>query len=289
MADEKAVEGDLPEGSAVEQKSTEVSQTKEQPAQKSQAASNDEYYLETVEDIYGALRKIILMQQPVSITIEGSEEHYTSAITNASLKHSSFFLDKVVPESGNELIRSGSRFSVLADSQGVKIEFNMTGRIKYQPSNEQYRVEFPTEVLYLQRRTAYRVMISPAHKILVKLKMEDGGDNLIGQLSDLSSSGFKAIFKGDSVERLQNNSHIAVARIKFNEQNNMDCSLIARHVVGTQNGNTQVGFALNIVSGMGQRYIDRLIGELQWEERQRAEQAELNKLKNNEQLPNLQN
>ena len=39
---------------------------------------------------------------------------------------------------------------------------------------------------------------------------------------------------------------------------------------------------------MGQRYLDRLIGELQWEERQRAEQAELNKLKNNEQLPNLQ-
>ena len=278
MADENAVEGDLPKGSAVEQKTAKISQ----------AASNDEYYLETLEDIYGALRKIILMQQPVSITIEGSDEHYTSAITNASLKHHSFFLDKVVPESGNELIRSGSRFSVLADSQGVKIEFNMTGRIKYQPSNEQYRVEFPTQVLYLQRRTAYRVMISPAHKILVKLKMEDGEENLIGQLSDLSSSGFKAIFKGDSVERLQNNSNIAVARIKFNEQNNMDCSLIARHVVGTQNGNTQVGFAFNIVSGMGQRYVDRLIGELQWEERQRAEQAELNKLKNNEQLPNLQ-
>ena len=278
MADENAVEGDLDESNAVEQKTATVST----------AASNDEYFLETLEDIYGALRKIILMQQPVSITIEGSDEHYTSAITNASLKHSSFFLDKVVPDSGNELIRSGSRFSVLADSQGVKIEFNMTGRIKYQPSNEQYRVEFPTQVLYLQRRTAYRVMISPAHKILVKLKMEDGGDNLIGQLADLSSSGFKAIFKGDSVERLQNNSNIAVARIKFNDQNNMDCSLIARHVVGTQNGNTQVGFAFNIVSGMGQRYLDRLIGELQWEERQRAEQAELNKLKNNEQLPNLQ-
>ena len=278
MADENAVEGDLDESNAVEQKTATVST----------AASNDEYFLETLEDIYGALRKIILMQQPVSITIEGSDEHYTSAITNASLKHSSFFLDKVVPDSGNELIRSGSRFSGLADSQGVKIEFNMTGRIKYQPSNEQYRVEFPTQVLYLQRRTAYRVMISPAHKILVKLKMEDGGDNLIGQLADLSSSGFKAIFKGDSVERLQNNSNIAVARIKFNEQNNMDCSLIARHVVGTQNGNTQVGFAFNIVSGMGQRYLDRLIGELQWEERQRAEQAELNKLKNNEQLPNLQ-
>ena len=250
--------------------------------------SNNEYYLDSPEDVYGALRKIILMKQPVFITIEGSNEQFSSAITHANLKNSSFFLDKVVPEKGNDLIRSGSRFSVLADSQGVRIEFNMTGRLKYQPTNEQYRVEFPTQVLYLQRRTAYRVMIPPAHQILVKLKMEDGGDNLVGQLSDLSSSGFKALFKNDCVERLKTNNNIPVARVKFNDQNNMDCSLVARHVVATKNGNTQVGFAFNMISGMGQRFLDRLIGELQWEERQRAEQVELNKLKNNEKLPDLQ-
>jgi c-di-GMP-binding flagellar brake protein YcgR len=250
--------------------------------------SNDEYYLETPEDIYGALRKIILMKQPVLITIEGSDEKFTSAITQANLKNSSFFLDQVVPQKGNDLIRSGSRFAVLADSQGVKIEFDMTGRLKYQPANEQYRVEFPTQVLYLQRRTAYRVMISPAHQILVKLKMDDGGENLVGQLSDMSSSGFKALFKGDCVERLKTSDEIPVARIKFNDQNNLDCSLFARHVVATKDGNTQVGFAFNMISGMGQRFLDRLIGEMQWEERQKAEQVELNKLKNNEELPHLQ-
>jgi c-di-GMP-binding flagellar brake protein YcgR len=250
--------------------------------------SNDEYYLDTPEDVYGALRKIILMKQPVFINIEGSDDKFTSAITHANLKNSSFFLDQVVPQKGNELIRSGSRFSVLADSQGVKIEFDMTGRIKYQPTNEQYRVEFPTQVLYLQRRTAYRVMISPAHQILVKLKMEEDVDNLVGQLSDLSSSGFKALFKGDCVEQLNTIKDFPIARVKFNDQNNMDCSLVARHVLATKEGNTQVGFAFNLISGTGQRYLDRLIGELQWEERQKAEQEELHKLKNNEKLPNLQ-
>lgn len=250
--------------------------------------SNNEYYLDTPEDVYGALRKIILMKQPVFINIEGSEEKFTSAITHANLKNSSFFLDQVVPQKGNELIRSGSRFSVVADSQGVKIEFDMTGRIKYQPTNEQYRVEFPSQVLYLQRRTAYRVMIPPAHRILVKLKTEDEGDNLVGQLADLSSSGFKALFKGDCVERLKTIKDFPISRIKFNEQNNMDCSLVARHVVATKDGNTQVGFAFNMISGMGQRFLDRLIGELQWEERQKAEQVELDKLKNNEKLPHLE-
>jgi c-di-GMP-binding flagellar brake protein YcgR len=250
--------------------------------------SNDEYYLDTPEDIYGALRKIILMKQPVVVNIEDSDEKFTSAITHVSLKNSSFFLDQVVPNKGNDLIRSGNRFSVVADSQGVKIEFNMTGRIKYQPAQEQYRVEFPVHVLYLQRRTAYRVMISPAHQILVKLKMEDDGENLIGQLTDLSSSGFKALFKGDCLQRLKKHQDISVARIRFNDQNNMDCSLFARHIVATKNGDTQVGFAFNIISGMGQRFLDRLIGELQWEERQRAEQVEFDKLKNNHKLPDLQ-
>jgi c-di-GMP-binding flagellar brake protein YcgR len=250
--------------------------------------SNDEYYLDNTEDIYGALRKIILMKQPVLVNIEGSDETFTSAITHANLKNSSFFLDQVVPQKGNDLIRSGNRFSVLADSQGVKIEFNMTGRIKYQPDNQQYRVEFPTQVLYLQRRTAYRVMIPPAHQVLVKLKMEDGGEHLVGQLADLSSSGFKALFKGDCLERLKNTKDIPIARIRFNHQNTMDCSLIARHVISTKSGDTQVGFAFNLISGMGQRFLDRLIGELQWEERQKAEQVELSKLKNNQKLPHLQ-
>ncbi|MGK0446186.1 MAG: hypothetical protein ACJA1U_003138 [Bermanella sp.] len=39
---------------------------------------------------------------------------------------------------------------------------------------------------------------------------------------------------------------------------------------------------------MGQRFLDRLIGELQWEERQKDEQVKLNKLKNNQKLPHLQ-
>lgn len=242
---------------------------------------NNEYYLDTPEDVYGALRKIVLMKQPVFINIEGSDEKFTSAITLANLKNSSFFLDQVVPTKGNDLIRAGKRFGIIADSQGVKIEFDVTGRLKYQPNKEQYRVEFPSQVLYLQRRTAYRVMIPPAHQIFVKLKMQDGEDNLIGQLADISSSGFKTTFKGDIVERLKANKEIPIARIKFNNDNNLDCSLQARHIVKTKSGDTQVGFAFNMISGMGQRFLDRLIGDLQWEERRKAEQLEQEEIKKN--------
>lgn len=239
---------------------------------------NDEYYLETLEDIYGALRKFIAMKQSVQITIEGSSDSFTSDITEANLKNSSFYLDEVVPPVGNNLIRAGHRFSVLADSGGVKIEFKVIGRLKYQPERQQYRIEFPTQLLYLQRRTAYRVMIPPAHLILVKLKMGDDGEKLSGKLADLSSNGFKAIFEGDHVERLKACRDIPIARISFNQQHHLDCSLEARHIKPTKDGNTQAGFAFTMISGTGQRYVDRLIGEMQWEERHYAEQKELDDL-----------
>ncbi|MCA6062522.1 flagellar brake protein [Thalassolituus marinus] len=236
--------------------------------------SNQEFLLDAPEDIYGALRKIVLMSTPVKVRVDGSDEEYTSALTSTDLKSRSFFLDKVIPQQGNDLIRSGKRFNVECDSQGVRIEFRMSGRLKYQPQNEQYRAEFPEKVLYLQRRTAYRVMVPPAHQILLKIKMNDGEGDLAGQLKDLSSNGFKAAFSGNVKKRLEEQRTFDVARIRFNRENTLDLSLEAHHIFIDDNGHTVCGFSISMISPMGQRYIDKLITEFQWEERQNREQQE---------------
>ncbi|MBL36532.1 MAG: hypothetical protein CMI10_16720 [Oceanospirillaceae bacterium] len=236
--------------------------------------SNQEYLLEEAEDIYGALRKIVLMSTPVKVHIDGSTEVFSSAITATDLKSRSFFMDKVIPQQGNEMIRSGKRFSIECDSQGIRIEFRMTGRLTYQSGKEQYRAEFPDKVLYLQRRDSYRVMIPPAHEILVKIRMGDSEGDLIGQLKDISSSGFKAYFKGNVKKRLQQQERFDIGRIRFNSEHTMDCSLEARHVVNTDEGDTTCGFAFTRISPMAQRYLDKLINELQWEERQTNETNE---------------
>lgn len=236
--------------------------------------SNQEYELDAPEDIYGALRKLVLMGTPVRVIVDGSNDEFTSAITSTDLKSHSFFMDKVIPQKGNDLIRSGQRFNVECDSQGVRIAFRMTGRLKYQPQNEQYRAEFPDKVLYLQRRTAYRVAIPPAHEILMKIRMSDEQGDLTGKLLDISSSGFRAFFSGNVKKRLEEQRSFSVARIRFNKDHNMDCSLEARHVVLDDSGNTSCGFAFTGISAMAQRYLDRLITEFQWEERHNREQQE---------------
>ncbi|QQD24725.1 hypothetical protein GJQ55_09745 [Venatoribacter cucullus] len=236
--------------------------------------NNQQYQLTEPEDVYGALRKIVLMATPVRIHIDGSHELFISAISHTDFRSRSFFMDKVIPSEGNDLIRSGRRFTVECDTQGIRIEFRMSGRLMYQPAKEQYRAEFPEQVLYLQRRTAYRVNIPPAHDIYLKVQMNDGEGDLTGQLLDISSSGFKVRFTANVKKRLQDQGMFPVARIRFNKEHMMDCSLEARHVVTDDANNTLCGFAFVTISAMAQRYLDRLITEFQWEERHMKELQE---------------
>lgn len=239
-----------------------------------EANNNQQYLLTTPEDVYGALRKVVLLETPVTILIDGEDTEFKSVITETSLKSRSFFMDRVTPVQGNDLIRSGKHFSVECDTQGVRIEFRMESRLRYQSDLEQYRAEFPSEVLYLQRRTAYRVAVPPAHQILVTLRFhdDDDGEGMTGRLLDLSSSGFKAQFKGDITDLLHSHKDIPVARVRFNRENSMDCSIEARHIHLTENNQTECGFSFTTISPQGQRFIDRLITEFQWEERRLKEQ-----------------
>src|SRR5690606_39305098 len=81
-------------------------------------------------------------------------------------------------------------------------------------------------------------------------------------------------FTGNVKKRLQDQGMFPVARIRFNKEHMMDCSLEARHVVTDDANNTLCGFAFVTISAMAQRYLDRLITEFQWEERHMKELQE---------------
>lgn len=230
-----------------------------------------EYVLTEAEDVYGALRRLAIMDDPINLHIDGSSDIYSTSIVETDLKSRSFLLDQVYPYTGNDLIRSGRRFTIKSDSDGILIEFRVDGRIMFQPKKGLYRAEFPNEVLYLQRRHAYRVNILPAHNIHLLLKMSDQQGDLAGTLIDLSSSGFKARFKGNVKKRLQEQAVFSQARVRFNREHDMDCSLVARHAVLTDKGETVCGFAFQAISGNAQRYVDKLIADLQWSERAEQE------------------
>lgn len=238
-------------------------------------SQHQEYVLTEAEDVYGALRRLAMMDEPIELKIDGSTEVYSTSIVETDLKSRSFLVDQVFPFPGNDLIRSGNRFTVKSDCDGILIEFRVDGRIMYQPKKGLYRAELPSEVLYLQRRNAYRVNILPAHNIHLLLGMADEKGDLAGTLVDLSSTGFKAKFKGNVKKRLQEQGVFSQARVRFNREHDMDCSLVVHHSVVTEQGETICGFAFQAISGNAQRYVDKLIADLQWSERAELD-ADLN-------------
>ncbi|WP_221800388.1 flagellar brake protein [Oceanobacter mangrovi] len=233
--------------------------------------------VETI-DIYGALRALVLFERPVRLFIDGSNETYSAEIRDVQLKSRSFFLSDILPESGAELIRSGKRFRIECENQGASVRFVADGRLRFQPANNEFRGEFPSQVEYLQRRGAYRVAVPDAHPIQVNLPdQRDQSPMLVtptiaGRLQDLSESGFKAIFQGDIMEELRQLNPIHGAEIRFNREHHMDCSLELKHLILDRDGNTLAGYVFLQMSSAAQRYIRKLITDFQWEERQARQQ-----------------
>lgn len=232
--------------------------------------------LQTPEDIYGALRKLVLMQESVQVQIDGSEQQYKAELINTDFRSRSFFMTEVVPDDGNQLIRQGHRFRIDSDHQGIYIGFRADGRLRFQPGEHQYRAEFPSEVTYRQRRSSYRVEVPAAHRLQLSLPLPDLDKRLFGQLLDLSENGFKARFSGNLQHQLHIGSQFPGASIRFNEEHHMDCDLEIRHLLLNEHGDTLAGFVFTLISSDAQRYIRKLITDFQWEERERKRLREEN-------------
>ena len=235
-------------------------------------AEHPDCLLETAEDIYGALRKLVLMQEPVKVHIDGSEQIFSADVTHTDFKSRSFFLTELHPEHGTALIRQGHRFRIDCDHQGIYIGFRADGRLRYQPDEHRFRAEFPSQITYRQRRAAYRVAVPPAHRLQVSLTLADNSQCLAGQLLDLSEHGFKARFNGDQRTLISQQGSFPAAVIRFNEEHHMDCELEARHLLLNEQGDTLCGFVFSLISSQAQRYIRKLITDFQWEERERRQQ-----------------
>lgn len=231
-----------------------------------------ETILTAQEDIYEVMRKIVLYRSPITLYIDGSENAFHSAMTKTDLKSNSFFFDRVIPDKGNALIKSGKRFKVEAETDGINIAFNANGRLRYQPSKECYRAEFPSQLFYRQRRSTYRVDVPKSREICIKVA-DATGQSFTGQLENLSSSGFKAAFAATALPLLQNIQRFEDAKLTISRSDVIPCTVAAHLLPQGRPDVTVCGFSFVSIAPMGQRYIDRLITEFQWEERNQREQC----------------
>jgi c-di-GMP-binding flagellar brake protein YcgR len=130
-----------------------------------------------------------------------------------------------------------------------------------------YRGPLPEEVVYHQRRNAFRAAL----KLASLVDIEIGGDKLKfplrGKLLDISATGCKLRFEGDVSERMQLGQVYErfIASLPFGS---MTTPVELRYLHFEERINTTfAGVRFHNISGLVQRQVERFVYQLQREAR----------------------
>lgn len=141
------------------------------------------------------LRRVASEQAALTIFLGSSGTAYSTALLELVPEEQYLVIDELVPRAGHELMRSGLEVKVRARVEGADVRFKSEvleiGGARELPF---YKLAFPTEVDYVQRRQQYRVSVPLHATVDVTLVMEDGRA-LIGEVRDMSSGGIGARIK----------------------------------------------------------------------------------------------
>ncbi|WP_150112046.1 flagellar brake protein [Marinospirillum insulare] len=199
------------------------------------------------EGIYRLMRRLQVKHTPLKLRFDSVADHYTSMVLAVNFKEGYILLDEVTPKWGDELMAKAIPFHFDSYHDGCKIsaeKLQAVGRAIKEDSPV-YKVLFPTELHFLQRRQFFRASVRLSLNIQVRLGVKkpeikrDEYDNIIpqsptwehdGLLRDLSAQGCQIEAKGDLRETLPKNTEYTSCYIIFPNGHLLDIGIAIRHV-----------------------------------------------------------
>lgn len=220
--------------------------------------------------IFAILRSLQKHRSPLSITFRGhGNQVYTSILLKVDLKEGYFLLDELAPISGHKRAMSASPFTITANDRGVQVVFGGNKVIGAGKNDGAaiYKVSLPGQLLYKQRRDAFRAHMAIADRVDVKLVSYERQKPLIGQIRDISSTGCKVEFPylvNPAFEELEVFDEISFDLPESEFESTVLCAAEARHAVfDEKKQSTECGFRFISPDGRNQREIDRFVSYLQ--------------------------
>lgn len=226
--------------------------------------------------IFAVLRSLQKSRAPLTLSFGDKEQQFTSIILKVDLEEGFFLLDEIAPPSGHDKAMTGKTFTIHANDKGVQVAFS-GNRVVGAGRNEGaaiYKIPMPRQLLYKQRRDAYRAHIAMSDQVEVKLISYERQKPLVGRIIDISSTGCKVEFP----YRVE--PEFAETEV-FDEltfdlpvtefDTSVLCAAEARRAVYQNDKQiTQCGFRFINPDGRNQREIDRFVAYLQREARRRG-------------------
>jgi c-di-GMP-binding flagellar brake protein YcgR len=181
------------------------------------------------------------------------------------------YIDELVPEKGNEAISNGEIFSVRALSRGVPVFFRYNRIISVESDGGSftYKIPFPKELIYRQRRQFFRTTVGLTQDcdMLLTSSMQER-PALRGRVTDLSQVGAGIQIPGQVVPEFALGESLTECEISLPEYEYMNCQAEVRHVHYDEARDvSSCGLLFHQLEKNQQRKLDRYVYQLQREAR----------------------
>lgn len=220
-------------------------------------------------EIVANLRLLQHHHDPLIIMFQERNQRFQSYVIEVDRDQNLLILDEMIPSDGERYMQNGEAFRVESLHDGVRIAWDcpmgmQTGEFQ---GERCYVGSIPGEVLYHQRRNAFRAALKQSDQVKVELGGSKLRSPLEGQMLDISASGCKVRLPGDASEKLQPgqvydgfHASLPVGRL--------DVAVELRHArYDDKLDLTFVGLHFANMSGLQQRLVERFVYQLQREAR----------------------
>jgi c-di-GMP-binding flagellar brake protein YcgR len=225
--------------------------------------------LTTPLEIAANLRLLQESHDPLIITFHERTQRFQSYLVEVDRDSNMIALDEMIPRDGERFLLNGEAYRVEGFHDGVRIAWDSNGSLTIDESNggRCYRGAMPVEVVYHQRRNAFRAALKLAQLVNIELGGEKLKAPVNGKLLDISATGCKLRFDGDISGRLQLGEVYDrfVAALPFG---NMAAPVELRYLHHEERIDTTfAGVRFHNMSGLVQRQVERFVYQLQREAR----------------------
>ncbi|AUB76365.1 pilus assembly protein PilZ [Pseudomonas sp. Lz4W] len=236
----------------------------------SQDAPQPPKVLSTPLEVASSLRMLQESHDPLIITFQDRIQRFQSYVVEVDREGNSMALDEMIPRDGERFLQDGVPFRVEGFHEGVRIAWECTSRLTIDDAHDHrcYRTALPGEVLYHQRRNAFRAALKLANLVNVDVAGEKLKAPLKGKLLDVSATGCKLRFEGNIGESMQLGQVYErfSAALPFGA---MTTAVELRYLHFEERLNvTFAGLRFHNISGAVQRQVERFVYQLQREARQ---------------------
>jgi c-di-GMP-binding flagellar brake protein YcgR len=226
--------------------------------------------LTTPLEIASNLRLLQESHDPLIITFQDRSQRFQSYVVDVDRENNSLTLDEMIPRDGERFLEAGVPFRVEGFHDGVRIAWECATSLSIDDVNGHrcYRGALPGEVVYHQRRNAFRAALRLANLVNVEVAGDKLKSPIKGKLLDVSATGCKLRFEGDISQSMQ----LGQVYERFNAAlpfGTMSTPVEMRYLHFEERLNvTFAGMRFHNISGAVQRQVERFVYQLQREARQ---------------------